>query len=80
MFAGKGCRECGETGYTGRIAISEVVAIDQVMKDFILNQVNSDQMKKEFLKKGNITMRQDGIFKALRGRTTIEEIMNVTKD
>ena len=80
FFRGKGCQQCQSSGYTGRIAISEVVAIDQVMKDFILNQVNSDQMKKEFLKKGNITMRQDGIFKALRGRTTIEEIMNVTKD
>ncbi|MFH1366934.1 MAG: ATPase, T2SS/T4P/T4SS family [Patescibacteria group bacterium] len=80
MFMGKGCVRCENTGYKGRIAIVEVLEINESMKKIILSGGDvMEKMRAEFVKQGNFYMRQDGIVKAMRGMTTIEEVWDATR-
>lgn len=73
----KGCSECNNTGYKGRIGIYENFLIDEEMERFILKNPSISDMKNLAVKKGMILMRQDGLIKVLKGITTIEEIDRV---
>jgi len=80
LFEGSGCESCGKLGYNGRIAIFEAIEVDSGMKDIISEQNGSEQFVKEYAKKqGMITMKQDGILKAITGKTTFSEIERVTE-
>jgi len=77
---GKGCPACNNTGYKGRIGIYEVMIMSEPMKQLTLKQANSSDILALAKKEGLITMKQDGILKAIAGQTTIEEVWRVTKD
>ncbi|MDZ7798021.1 MAG: GspE/PulE family protein [Patescibacteria group bacterium] len=80
MYRGKGCARCDNTGYKGRIAICEVMEINAKMKEVILSSGDiQEKTLEEFLNQGNFLMRQDGIIKALHGKTTIEEVWDATR-
>ncbi len=80
LFEGSGCEDCGKLGYKGRIAIFEAIEVDSGMKDIISEQNGGEQFIKEYAKKqGMITMKQDGILKAIAGKTTFSEIERVTE-
>jgi len=80
MHQGKGCARCDNTGYKGRIAICEVMEINAKMKEVVLSGGDiQEKILEEFLKQGNFLMKQDGIIKALRGKTTIEEVWDATR-
>ncbi|MDO8639477.1 MAG: GspE/PulE family protein [bacterium] len=75
----KGCDYCNFTGYKGRVGIFETILIDETMENFILQNPSVSSFKKEALKKGMLTMLQDGLIKAMQeGITTIEEVERVT--
>jgi len=74
----KGCKNCNFTGYRGRIGIFEVFLIDEEMEKFILTSPSISALREKIIKKGMVTMYQDGIIKVLEGITTIEEIERVT--
>lgn len=77
---GKGCDECGNTGYKGRIAIYEIIALSSEMKEIIADSKNVDaRLRDQARKEGAITMKQDGILKAILGLTTLDEIERVTE-
>ena len=78
FFHGKGCARCGESGYKGRAAVVEVLVMTPELKRAITENRMSD-LKDIFLKQGSPTMRQDGVLKALRGITTMEEVLTTTK-
>ncbi len=80
FYRGKGCRECGQTGYKGRIGIYEVLEIDHEIADFITRNASGEQLLKKAREKGMLTMLEDGFIKAKMGITTIEEVLRVTKD
>ncbi len=80
FYAGAGCSQCAETGYKGRIAVVEVLPINDEMKKIILARGSNEQLQTEFAKLGLLTMNQDGIIKALMGMTTIEEVMRITRE
>jgi type II secretory ATPase GspE/PulE/Tfp pilus assembly ATPase PilB-like protein len=82
FYKGQGCPHCEQSGYRGRLAIVEVMAITEEMKKIIADGqiTNIDLVKGEFIRQGMLTMKQDGIIKAMRGMTTIEEMWNATKD
>lgn len=75
FYKGKGCARCGATGYTGRIALAEVLDVNDKIKEIIMNkQINltlADLIKNQNF----ITMKQDGIIKVLLGLTTMEEVL-----
>ncbi|MBI5177848.1 MAG: Flp pilus assembly complex ATPase component TadA [Nitrospinae bacterium] len=78
---GEGCMECKKSGYSGRIAIFEVLVMDEQAKFMVTNKVSAAELKDYATKKqGMTTMRQDGINKMLRGMTTYEEVKRVTSD
>jgi type II secretory ATPase GspE/PulE/Tfp pilus assembly ATPase PilB-like protein len=72
-----GCKECNNAGYKGRIGIFEFFLIDDEMEKFILRAPSIVEMKEEAIKKGMVTMQQDGFIKVLEGKTTLEEIKRV---
>lgn len=74
VFKAKGCKKCGNTGYKGRIGVFEAFVIDDEIEKFILKSPSIVELRDLAIKKGMITMRQDGLMKVLEGVTTIEEI------
>jgi type IV pilus assembly protein PilB len=73
-----GCDKCSHTGYSGRIAIHEVINFDYEIRDMILKEESSNNILLAARRKGLITMREDGILKVLEGITTLEEVFRVT--
>lgn len=80
LFKGKGCGTCDKTGYHGRIGIYEVLVLTNEMKELVNNRASGTTISETAIKGGMVTMKQDGILKALNGVTTIEEIWRVTKE
>jgi len=80
FYKGKGCPRCGNTGYSGRIALSEVLDINDKIKELIIEGKKhlTDKDIKESQKFINI--KQDGIIKVLQGVTTMEEVLRIIKD
>jgi len=67
-------------GYKGRVGVYEVLPISEAIRKLITSQASSDQLQEQGIKEGMYTMLEDGFIKAVRGITTIEEIMRVTKE
>lgn len=80
LYKAKGCRQCGSSGYTGRIGIFEVLAMTEELGKIVLEHPSEAEIAKEAARQGMTTMRQDGIIKVLDGITTIEEVLRVTED
>ena len=76
---GKGCAECGLTGYLGRIAIFEVLKITPTINKMILQQTSAKEIENQARKESLIIMKQDGYLKVLDGITTIEEVLRVAE-
>ena len=74
----KGCQFCNFTGYQGRVGIFEAFLVDDEMEKFILTMPSIPAVREISIKKGMVTMYQDGLIKVLEGITTIEEVERVT--
>ena len=74
-----GCGECGETGYVGRVGIFEVLKMTKELSDIIVKEPTEEKIANEAKRQGMLTMRQDGILKALAGITSVEEVVRVTE-
>jgi len=74
FFHGKGCDKCGHTGYRGRIGIFELLRVGPEMTPLILEKADSGSIQRAARAQGMRTMLEDGIRKALRGGTTLEEV------
>jgi type IV pilus assembly protein PilB len=75
-----GCNACNHTGYRGRIGIYEVLNNSTAIQKLIVANSTSEQMQETAVQEGMLTMQLDGFIKALRGETTIEEILRVTSE
>lgn len=75
-----GCDSCGHSGYKGRMGIYEVLENSSSVQRLIVGNATSEVIQTEAIKSGMITMQLDGFIKALRGQTTIEEILRVTAE
>ena len=69
-----------QEGYRGRIGIYEVLYNSDAIQKLIMSRATSDQIQDQAIKEGMITMQIDGLIKALRGETTIEEVLRVSRD
>lgn len=79
LFRGKGCDKCNGTGYQGRIGIYEVMNVTERIGKLIMENKPASMLENAAREDGMITMIQDGYLKALEGRTTIEEVLRVSK-
>jgi type IV pilus assembly protein PilB len=75
-----GCDNCDHSGYRGRMGIYEVLANSSGIQQLIVNVSTSEAIEAQATTDGMITMQIDGLVKALRGQTTVEEIMRVTAE
>jgi len=80
IYRAKGCQECMETGFSGRIAIFEILLIDDELKNTILTHPDSSTLKEKALRNGLITLRMDGADKVAKGITSIDEVLRVTEE
>lgn len=78
FFRPKGCPNCFNTGYIGRIAISEVLVLSIKIRDAVLDRAQEYVIKQYARKEGMKTLREEGIDVALKGLTTIEEVLRVS--
>ena len=62
------------------MGIYEVLEVDEKMSKMIVNHATSDEIQMAAIQAGMLTMQQDGFLKALRGQTTVEEILRVTRE
>jgi type IV pilus assembly protein PilB len=76
----EGCEECSHTGYRGRIGIYEVIGIAHSIQKLIMANATSDQIQDQAISEGMMTMQTDGLIKVMRGETSIEEVLRVTKE
>jgi len=72
-----GCRNCRNTGYRGRLALYEILDVDDEIRALIMERTDSDAMKRVARKHGMRTLREDGMLKVARGVTTVEEVLRV---
>ena len=79
IYKGLGCDECLGTGYKGRIAIYEIMEIDEDLRALISKNVETSVLRDKAIKKGMKTLVQDGIEKVLTGITTLEEVLQVAQ-
>lgn len=76
----EGCDECSHTGYKGRIGIYEVLGITSEVQRMITASATSEMIQIQAIKDGMTTMQSDGLVKTLRGNTTLEEVLRVTRE
>ena len=80
IYRGRGCKNCGDTGYRGRIALYEVMPFSDELKELVLQGASATEIKAEMIRKGIASLRIAGINKILEGVTTPEEILRTTVD
>ncbi|WP_419873958.1 GspE/PulE family protein [Candidatus Pristimantibacillus sp. PTI5] len=77
LYKGAGCGECGRTGYKGRLAIHEVLLIDNEMRALIISKRSDNEYYEHALKHGMVPILVDGLTKAVEGHTTVTEVFRV---
>lgn len=76
----EGCEQCNHTGYKGRVGIYEVLGSSNSIQKLIMANATSAQIQAQAVQEGMTTMQTDGLIKAIRGETTVEEVLRVTKE
>lgn len=81
LYRGKGCKNCRQTGYKGRIALLELLVVNDPIRDLILQRASSRIIRRVAGEtQGMKTLREDAVDKVLKGITTVDEITRVTFD
>jgi type IV pilus assembly protein PilB len=75
---GAGCSNCSETGFKGRVALYEVMALTDELKEFVLNGASAVELKREAIRGGMVTLRRSALNKFLEGTTTLSEVYRVS--
>jgi type IV pilus assembly protein PilB len=78
FYRGKGCATCNFTGMKGRVAIYEVMPVGATLRDMILKNAGTAELREQAQKDGMKTLRQSGLMKVIEGTTTVEEVLRVT--
>jgi len=77
-YHGRGCNNCGGTGYRGRLAVYELMVMHEALKELILKGVSAMELKREAVKLGMSTLRMSALHKVREGLTTVDETVRVT--
>lgn len=77
-FHGRGCNNCNDTGYRGRLAIYEVMVMHEPIREMILKGASAMELKREAVKLGMSTLRMSALQKVRQGLTTVDETIRVT--
>jgi len=77
LWRAVGCRRCGETGYSGRLAVHEVMEVTEEIEKLIVHGASTEEVRATAQAQGMLTLREDGLAKVCSGYTTLEEIARV---
>ena len=80
LWQAKGCSACGFTGYKGRSAIHEVLVMNDALRRLILKHEDAGVIQEQARRNGMRTLYEDGLFKALKGMTTLDEVLRVAEE
>ncbi len=80
FYRGKGCQQCGNSGYKGRVGIYETLEMNEELGKLIIAKATREELEKNALSTGMMTILQDGFIKVKKGETTIEEVLRVTRE
>lgn len=80
FYKPKGCEQCNNEGYHGRLGIYEVLEMDESIGKLITSNASADDIEKKSRENGMRTMGEDGFIKAIQGITSLEEVLRVTKE
>ena len=80
LYHAKGCKECGHTGFIGRVSIMEMLPMSDHLRTHVMRHATSTELRAEAIKEGMVTMYEDGMRKAMNGVTTFEEVLRVTRE
>ncbi len=75
---GSGCDKCNKTGYKGRLALYEIMSMDDTLRELVMTQASTAVLKMEARKRGMRTLRESGMLSIYDGQTTIEEVVRET--
>lgn len=78
FYKGKGCESCGNSGNRGRIGVYEVMMMSERLRDIILNGGSTDDIRRQAIEEGMLSLRESAMRKALIGMTSVEEVVRVT--
>lgn len=78
LYKGKGCSNCNNTGYRGRVGLYEVMDMTDELRELIIIGASAMELRKKAIEVGMITLRQSGLHKIRAGITTIEEVVKET--
>jgi type IV pilus assembly protein PilB len=78
FYKGRGCDQCGGTGYKGRQGLYEVMPMSPELRRLIMHGASTDELRNQALKEGMLTLRMDGMIKVAKGITTLEEVIKET--
>ncbi len=79
VWSSKGCDKCRKTGYSGRVGIYEMLAVDDSLRDIIARNPNVAEFRRLCIERGMVTLRADGLRKVAKGVTTVQEVLRVTE-
>jgi len=79
FMKGKGCNSCQKSGFRGRIGIYELLMVDGRVREMIFSGASVNEIRSYCMSKGMKTLYQDGLLKAMKGQTTLEEVFRVAK-
>ncbi len=79
LWSAKGCDRCRKTGYSGRLGIYELVAVDDSLRDVIVRNPTVTDLRRLCTERGMVSLRQDGLRKAAKGLTSVEEVLRITE-
>ncbi len=79
FMKGKGCTYCNRTGYRGRMGIYELMSMSSTVREMTFRGESTEAIRKVARKQGMRTLFEDGMIKALKGLTTLEEVLRITK-
>jgi general secretion pathway protein E len=80
LWHAKGCSHCAQTGYTGRICITEIMPMTDGLRSLVMKHANAAELRSEAIRAGMVSMYEDGLRKAVKGVTTFEEVLRATRE
>jgi len=80
VYKAVGCAQCGNTGFTGRVCIAEMMPLSEPLRRLIMQKANASELRRAAIDEGMLPMYDDGLRKVAAGITTVEEVLRATRE
>ena len=80
LFRGLGCQDCRGTGYRGRVAIHELVVMNEELRNLVLERAPEGRLLEAALRAGTVSLREECLNRVTEGETTLEEVVRLTQE